>query len=402
MIFSNERQWAFASDKAPPASFILGRLRRRLNLICHEYINISPSRLKWKGSLISPLPAPRRRRASADLIMKSFLCVCALTAGLGGVLLGVGFAAARRDPLTLYWLVFTSYRDGNAEIYRMNPDGSALERLTHHPAADTSPIGMPDGRHVLFVSLRVQGEDIFQVDMWTHRVTLVLRTNAADYDPAISPASDYLAFVSYRDYNAEIYRMHLPSQTTVRLTFDRGNDSGPVWSPDGQWLAFASNRDDNTEIYMMRADGSALRRVTTYADTDFTPQWSADGTRLLFIAHDNQGWGIFEIGLDGNNRTRLTGGRGNYFHPVFSPDGSKIAFSSSINGNSEIFVMNADGTDVRRLTHHPMGDDSPAWVALPQKAWQPARHYITGALLTIAAGLGVYRRWGRHGTTQQN
>ena len=31
------------------------------------------------------------------------------------------------------WLVFTSERDGQAEIYRVHPDGSGLERLTDHP-----------------------------------------------------------------------------------------------------------------------------------------------------------------------------------------------------------------------------------------------------------------------------
>jgi Tol biopolymer transport system component len=34
---------------------------------------------------------------------------------------------------------FASNRDGNFEIYLMNPDGSAQTRLTTNPAADISP-----------------------------------------------------------------------------------------------------------------------------------------------------------------------------------------------------------------------------------------------------------------------
>src|SRR6187455_3274910 len=33
-------------------------------------------------------------------------------------------------------IVFTSDRDGSAELYRVKPDGSGLERLTNEPAYD--------------------------------------------------------------------------------------------------------------------------------------------------------------------------------------------------------------------------------------------------------------------------
>ena len=34
------------------------------------------------------------------------------------------------------WIVFTSERNGSADIYRVHPDTSGLERLTDHPAYD--------------------------------------------------------------------------------------------------------------------------------------------------------------------------------------------------------------------------------------------------------------------------
>jgi TolB protein len=41
------------------------------------------------------------------------------------------------------WLAFTSNRDGQSEIYLMKPDGSAVRRLTDHPAADWLPRWQP-------------------------------------------------------------------------------------------------------------------------------------------------------------------------------------------------------------------------------------------------------------------
>src|ERR1700761_5980736 len=34
------------------------------------------------------------------------------------------------------WIVFTSERDGSADLFRIHPDGTGLERLTDDPAFD--------------------------------------------------------------------------------------------------------------------------------------------------------------------------------------------------------------------------------------------------------------------------
>ena len=39
-----------------------------------------------------------------------------------------------------------SNRDGNYEIYVMQPDGSQQTNLTNHAAADETPAWSPDGR----------------------------------------------------------------------------------------------------------------------------------------------------------------------------------------------------------------------------------------------------------------
>lgn len=51
-------------------------------------------------------------------------------------------------------IAFSSYRDGNFEIYVMNVDGSNQFNLTNHPAGDTNPVWSPDGAKITFISDR--------------------------------------------------------------------------------------------------------------------------------------------------------------------------------------------------------------------------------------------------------
>jgi lysyl endopeptidase len=51
-------------------------------------------------------------------------------------------------------IVFQSTRDGQAEIYVMNSNGTGQMRLTNDPASDTAPAWSPDGTKILFTSSR--------------------------------------------------------------------------------------------------------------------------------------------------------------------------------------------------------------------------------------------------------
>ena len=130
------------------------------------------------------------------------------------------------------WITFTSERDGQAEIYRVHPDGSDLQRLTEHAAFDDQAALSPDGKTLAFVSTRDGG-------------------------------------------TANIWLMDLASKKTTNLTASRSGHFRPSWSPDGQWIAFTSDRDarpgdwpgrwehlQSTGVYVISARGGDLRRLT--------------------------------------------------------------------------------------------------------------------------------------------
>ena len=154
------------------------------------------------------------------------------------------------------WIVFTSEREGSADLYRVRADGSSLERLTTNPAYDDQASWSPDGRSVVFVSTRSSGT----TDIWT----LDLATKAAR-----------------------------------NVTATAGGDFRPSWSPDGEWIAFSSDRGTRiernspewehlhrTSIYLIHPDGRELRRITDGDRFAGSPRWSADGREIVYYELD--------------------------------------------------------------------------------------------------------------------
>jgi Tol biopolymer transport system component len=157
------------------------------------------------------------------------------------------------------WIVFTSERDGQADIYRVHADGSGLEALADDPAFDDQGALSPDGATLAFVSTRGTG-------------------------------------------NANVWLLDLATRRYRILTNGRAGNFRPSWSPDGQWIAFSSDRDaqpgrfpgqwehlQSTGIYVVHPDGTGLRRLTREGGVAGSPAWSADGKRILFYETDETG-----------------------------------------------------------------------------------------------------------------
>jgi Tol biopolymer transport system component len=149
------------------------------------------------------------------------------------------------------WIVFSSRRDGDSELYVMKPVGSSPVRLTHVPGYDGGPFFSPDGKRILYRSDR-KGNDLLQVFV-----------------------SD-LVF----DVNGNITGIVNEKQ----LTDDGNVNWGPYFYPDGKHIIFATSvhGHQNYELYAMRDDGSHRVRITHHAGFDGLPVFSADGKYLMW------------------------------------------------------------------------------------------------------------------------
>ena len=213
---------------------------------------------------------------------------------------------------TLTRTVFRSNRDGNWEIYAMDPDGGNQTRLTNDPGSDLEPVWSPDGTRI--------------------------------------------AFMSNRDGDYEIYTMKGDGSDVQKLTDNTADDQEPAWSPDGRQIAFQSNRANSWEIYTVILLSGVLTRYTTDSFVDLKPVFTSNNVLVWASTRD----GTYEIyQSDYPNPKRLTNNPAEDTDPSYH--NGTITFSSNRDGNREIYSMSLQGTNVQRLTNNPADDQQPAW-----------------------------------------
>jgi Tol biopolymer transport system component len=275
-------------------------------------------------------------------------------------------------------------------IATLNPDGSGLTRLTS-TGKDLLPSWSPDGQKIVFTSTRDGNAEIYTMNADGSGQTRITNDPAGDGESVWSPDGTKIAFVSTRDGNRKIYTMGADGSSQTRITNNPASEAEPVWSPDGTKIAFVSNRHCpppnefvlcRSEIYTMSVDGSGVTRVTEapcFVDGNSGPDWSPDAQKIVFwrsvetscsTEAEFNGFQLLVINADGTEQKELTSRCCAIdWQPAWSPDGQQIVFksdrSSSLNA---IWAMNADGTGLRLLDNGI--DASPDWQPLrgPQRS----------------------------------
>lgn len=266
-------------------------------------------------------------------------------------------------------IAFVSTRDGNDEIYVMNPDGSVQTRLTNNPATDKDPTWSPDGAKIAFRSNRDGNDEIYTMDADGGNQTRLTNDPATDGQPAWSPDGTKIAFLSSRDGNGEIYVMSADGGNQTRVTSNPATDQTPSWLPSGDRILFNSTRTGHTEIYAMDPDGGNVAQITNHTYSSSTCSAAPDGATIVYTDGGISGNSeVYRINLDGSGGVRLTNNPDNDNTPSFSPDGTTIAFVRNTGSINYVYTMKADGSAQTPLTTAVADGRAPQWQPIPNHA----------------------------------
>jgi TolB protein len=113
----------------------------------------------------------------------------------------------------------------------MNADGTSPRDLTPNtPEFDGDPAWSPGGSRIAFTSRRDGNKEIYLMNPDGTGLLNITNNRADDFDPTWSPDGQLVGFVSTRDRNYEIYETN-DRFLLKRLTHDPGLDAFPAWSP---------------------------------------------------------------------------------------------------------------------------------------------------------------------------
>ena len=205
------------------------------------------------------------------------------------------------------WPIYPTY-----DIYVAEPDGSNPEVLIGGDGYDTEATVSPDGKWIIFTSTR-SGD----LELWRYEIAtgdLLQLTDELGYDGGafFSPGSDKIVWRASRPVGeaADTYRELLsndvvePSSLNIfiadidgsnvqQITDLPGANWAPFFHPSGEKILFTSNHHQDNgrgrvfDIFMINLDGTGLEQITYSGTFDGFPMFSNDGTKIAFASNRN-------------------------------------------------------------------------------------------------------------------
>ncbi|HSB94639.1 MAG TPA: hypothetical protein VLC28_16060 [Flavitalea sp.] len=280
----------------------------------------------------------------------------------------VYYGKVPRDSTEKFEPVRISSGKGRTTCPFFTKDGKHIVYASTHLGGDECP-PVPD-RSVMkrYIWPIYSSYDIFMTDLQGNIVKQLTNTPGYDAEATISPDGKTMLFTSMRDGDLDLYTMDLNSGQTKRLTSELGYDGGAWFSPDGTKIIWRASRPvteadkadyldllskglvapTSMEVYVANADGSNPRQVTKLGQANWAPNFLPDSKRIIFCSNHEYKRGfpfnMYVVDAEGNNMEKISRDNGFDAFPMFSPDGRRIVFCSNRNngGTRDTNIFLAD------------------------------------------------------------
>jgi Tol biopolymer transport system component len=210
--------------------------------------------------------------------------------------------------------------------------------------------------------------DIFLADTSGKIIKQLTKTKGYDAEGTLSPDGKKMIFTSVRNGDLDLYIMDLKTEKVTQITHELGYDGGAWFSPDGTKIVWRASRPKTAEeiadykdllsqslvapiqmeVFIANADGSNQKQITNLKQANWAPNFTPDGKHIIFCSNYEYPHGfpfnMYLINLDGSGLEKISHSKGFDAFPMFSYGGKKIMFSSNRNsgGGYDINLFMAD------------------------------------------------------------
>jgi Tol biopolymer transport system component len=201
------------------------------------------------------------------------------------------------------WDVFDTF-----DIYVT--DGTTTELLIGGPGYDAEPTVSPDGRFVIFTSTRSGDLELYRYEVATGEILQLTDELGYDGGAFFSPDGSKILWRASRPTGAaadryrelltqnavqpgamNLYVANADGSDARQITDLPGANWAPFFHPSGEKILFSTNHHTMAsggrefDLFLVNLDGTGLQRVTHSGTFDAFPMFSPDGRRLVFASN---------------------------------------------------------------------------------------------------------------------
>jgi Tol biopolymer transport system component len=280
----------------------------------------------------------------------------------------VGSSGTTLDLLPDGRVVFDSMT-GRQNLREYPLDGHGPPRwITHGTVNDRQPVFAPDGEWVVFSSNRSGNLDLWAISTRTDVVRSLTDDPADDWDPGFSPDGRSLLWSSNRSGNLEVWASNPDGTGAHQVTHDGVDAQNPTQTRDGKWIVYSCANRQHQGLWKIHPDGTGAELLARGAAQ--VPQVSPDGNWAAYLINDRTTSILHVIRVEDANdmtfavlpeprrKTQIQRGRARW-----TPDGNRILFTGQDQkGLDGIFIQDfVPGKDTAS-TRRPLAGFDPEWI----------------------------------------
>ncbi|MCX8019122.1 MAG: hypothetical protein N2747_01355 [Chitinophagaceae bacterium] len=246
-------------------------------------------------------------------------------------------------------------------------DGKHIIYASTHLAGDSCP-PLPDRSKYgnRYIWPLYDSYDIFMADLNGNIVKRLTHSPGYDAEATLSPDGKKMIYTSIKNGDLDLYIMNLETGEEKQITNELGYDGGAWFSPDGKKIVWRASRPKTEqeikeykelladhlvapgkmEVWVANADGTQARQVTSLGQANWAPVFMPDSKRIIFASNHEYKRGfpfnMYIIHEDGTGLKKISRDNGFDAFPMFSPDGKRIVFCSNRNNggtrDTNIFI----------------------------------------------------------------
>ena len=194
------------------------------------------------------------------------------------------------------WVVFSSNRSGNLDLWAVSSRTGVVKSLTDDAAEDWDPGYTPDGKHLLWSSNRSGPFEIWLANPDGSGARQVSHDGADAENPTATPDGRWVVYASGNPKHPGLWKVH-PDGTEAKLLVPGAGITIPDVSPDGQYVLYQTRLNPlHANIHVRRVeDGSEVAFHTPVEGTRQTVitlgrgRWARDGRHIIFTGQNEQG-----------------------------------------------------------------------------------------------------------------